>query len=85
MSKYFSGVEFKYTFRDYQGKFLDNIEEYLSDDKIHVVAAPGAGKTILALEMCRRIDEKTLVIVPSIAIKEQWIERFTKEIGRAHV
>lgn len=79
MSKYFSGVEFKYTFRDYQGKFLDNIEEYLSDDKIHVVAAPGAGKTILALEMCRRIDEKTLVIVPSIAIKEQWIERFTKD------
>lgn len=79
MSKFFSGVEFKYTFRDYQRKFLDNIEEYLSDDKIHVVAAPGAGKTILALEMCRRIDEKTLVIVPSIAIKEQWIERFTKD------
>ena len=79
MSKHYSGVEFKYTFRDYQRQFLDNIQEYLSDDKIHVVAAPGAGKTILALEMCRQIDEKTLVIVPSIAIKEQWIERFTKD------
>jgi len=79
MSKYYSGVEFKYTFRDYQRQFLDNIQEYLSDDRIHIVAAPGAGKTILALEMCRQIDEKTLVVVPSIAIKEQWIERFTKD------
>lgn len=81
MAGYFEGVKFKYSFRDYQSEFLKNIGSYLSDKRIHVVAAPGAGKTILALEMCRMLGEKTLVIVPSIALKEQWVERITKDFS----
>lgn len=79
MANYFTDVKFKYKFRDYQQNFLNNIQEHLADNKIHVVAAPGAGKTILALEMCRELGEKALIIVPSIALKEQWIERLKKD------
>ena len=33
--------------RDYQARVLDEAEGYLSDGKLHIVAAPGAGKTTL--------------------------------------
>lgn len=79
MTNYFQNVRFKYNFRDYQKEFLKNIENYINDNKIHIVAAPGAGKTILGLELCRIINKKALIIVPSIALKEQWKERFIKD------
>ena len=48
----------------------------MDNEKIHVVAAPGSGKTILGLELIRRLDNPSLVLAPSIAIREQWIDRF---------
>lgn len=64
------------TYRPYQQRALDQIERFLDNQKIHIVAAPGSGKTILGLEIIRRLDQKTLVLVPTITIREQWIERF---------
>lgn len=72
-------IKFKYPFRDYQKETLTMLEKYLHDEKIHIVAAPGAGKTILALELLLRIGNKALILVPTIAIKEQWIERLKKD------
>lgn len=79
MEKEFEDIKFKYTFRDYQKETLDMLDKYKNDKKIHVVAAPGAGKTILALELLLRIGNKTLILAPTIAIKEQWIERLKKD------
>lgn len=70
-------VKFYGTYRPYQQRVLDNLEKFLDNEKIHVVAAPGSGKTILGLELIRRLDKPSLVLAPSIAIREQWIERFT--------
>jgi len=48
---------------------------YLEDRRLHLVAAPGSGKTVLGLEIVRRIDQSTLVLAPTITIRNQWIER----------
>ncbi|MCL2808179.1 MAG: DEAD/DEAH box helicase family protein [Coriobacteriia bacterium] len=67
---------FRGSFRDYQQTVLDNVESHLSDGKVHIVAAPGSGKTILGLELIRRFNQPTLVLSPSVTIRQQWGERF---------
>ena len=70
-------VKFYGTYRPYQQRVLDNLVAFLNNEKIHIVAAPGSGKTILGLELIKRLDNPSLLLAPSIAIREQWIERFT--------
>lgn len=74
----FEDTHFKWTFRNYQQRVLDEAETYLKDGKIHIVAAPGSGKTILGLELIRSEGFKTLVLSPSIAIRQQWMDRFAE-------
>ena len=69
--KDFSKVNFKWTFRDYQQKVLDNADSHLKDKRIHIVAAPGSGKTILGLELIRRLKAPALVMSPSVSIRQQ--------------
>lgn len=69
-------VEFRYEFRDYQKRVLNTLDEKSKDNKLHIVAAPGSGKTVLGLEIIRRNDTPCLVLAPSISIREQWIDRF---------
>ncbi len=76
--KDFSLVKFKWTFRDYQQKVLDNADKHLKDRKIHIVAAPGSGKTVLGLELIRRLNAPALVLSPSVSIKQQWGDRFSE-------
>lgn len=73
----FSNIGFKGTFRDYQAKVLQNSAAHLRDGKIHIVAAPGSGKTILGLELIRRLNAPAIVLSPSVTIRQQWGERFT--------
>lgn len=72
----FNGVHFKGNFRSYQKRVLGNVNKYLEDGKINIVAAPGSGKTILGLELIRRMDEPCLILSPTTAIREQWGQRF---------
>ena len=69
-------VNFYGTYRPYQQRVLDNLTSFLANEKIHVVAAPGSGKTTLGLELIKRLNKPSLILVPSIAIREQWIDRF---------
>lgn len=68
-------LNFKFTWRNYQQKFLDNFESHISDKHIHVVAPPGSGKTILGLEIVKRVNQTTLVLSPSLTIRNQWKDR----------
>lgn len=68
-------LEFKGTWRVYQKRVLDHFDYYKADHKVHIVAAPGSGKTILGIELIKRFDRPALVLVPTITIREQWIER----------
>lgn len=72
----FENIEFKGTFRDYQKRILDSADLYLADGKINIVAAPGSGKTILGLELIRRLGNPCIILSPTTTIREQWGERF---------
>lgn len=68
-------LKFKGTWRVYQKRILDSLEFHLSDKKLHIVAAPGAGKTTLGVEVIARINRPVLILVPTNTIKNQWKER----------
>ena len=68
-------LEFKGTWRRYQARVLEHADRYMADGKIHIVAAPGSGKTTLGIELIRRMNGKALILAPSITIREQWIAR----------
>ena len=68
-------LEFKGKWRTYQDRVLKHADQYCADEKIHIVAAPGSGKTTLGIELIRRLDQKALVLAPSITIREQWAAR----------
>src|SRR5262249_28225785 len=70
-------VAFRRTWRAYQARVLDHLTAYLSDNRIHLVAAPGSGKTVIGLELIRRIDRPTLVLTPTTTIRDQWVDRLT--------
>ncbi len=68
-------LKFKGTWRSYQARVLENVGRYLADGKIHIVAAPGSGKTTLGIELIRRMNGNALILAPSITIREQWVAR----------
>ncbi len=70
------GVGFRFPWRPYQGRVLAELEGHLSDERLHVVAPPGSGKTVLGLEVARRLNRPTLILAPSRAIRDQWVDRF---------
>lgn len=74
--KDFTNITFKGVFRNYQQRVLDNSEKYINDGKIHVVAAPGSGKTILGLELINRLNSPCLIMSPTVTIRDQWGLRF---------
>lgn len=74
--KQYENIKFHGTFRDYQQRVLDNADKYLADGKINIVAAPGSGKTILGLELIRRLDSPCIILSPTTAIRQQWGARF---------
>ena len=76
MENVFSRVSFRGSFRSYQQAVLDEAERYLADKKLHIVAAPGSGKTVLGLELIRRVGKRALILSPSVTVRQQWGERF---------
>lgn len=68
-------LKFKFTWRSYQEKFLDGFDGHIKDHHLHIVAPPGSGKTILGLEMLIRVNKPTLVLSPTLTIRNQWQER----------
>ena len=69
------GLKFNGTWRNYQKQVLDNFQEYQTDGHVHLVAAPGSGKTTIGIELIARFDKPALVLVPTVTIREQWVDR----------
>ncbi|MEQ9229976.1 MAG: DEAD/DEAH box helicase family protein, partial [Cyclobacteriaceae bacterium] len=76
LSQFPSGIRFKYPWRTYQQRVLDELESHLSYNHLHVIAPPGSGKTVLGLEVMLRLNKPTLILAPTRAIRNQWIDRF---------
>jgi len=71
----FANMQFRHSWRPYQQRVLDAVQQHLADQRLHVVAAPGAGKTTLGLEIFRRLGKATLVLSPTRVIRDQWVSR----------
>ena len=80
-------LSFKGQWRQYQQRVLDKSESFMDDGKIHLVAAPGSGKTTLGIEFIRRFGNPTLILVPTVTIRQQWVDRikqaFLSDVNQA--
>jgi superfamily II DNA or RNA helicase len=54
---------------------LKNFNSHIADKHFHVIAPPGSGKTILGIEIVRKLGKKTLVLAPTLTIRNQWENR----------
>ncbi len=75
MENGFSNARFKYPWRSYQRRVLSQLDTFLQDNHLHIVAPPGSGKTVLGLEVVRKLNQTTLILAPTLVIRDQWIER----------
>lgn len=71
----FEYMKFTGLWRDYQQRVLNELDDHLDDKKLHIVAAPGSGKTVLGIEVMRRLAHKTIILSPSLTIRNQWADR----------
>ncbi len=76
MKEYPGDIKFKYDWRKYQKRVLDNLDTHLNDNHLHIIAPPGSGKTVLGLEVALRLNKPTLIFAPTVAVRNQWIQRF---------
>lgn len=76
MKEFPKGIKFKYSWRTYQQRVLNELKHHLNDKHLHIIAPPGSGKTILGLEVAIRLNQPTLILAPTLAIRDQWIQRF---------
>ncbi len=76
MQHFPSDIKFKFPWRSYQQRVLDELDGHLKDNHLHIVAPPGSGKTVLGLEVALRLNQPTLIFAPTLAIRNQWIQRF---------
>ncbi|SDB87009.1 DEAD/DEAH box helicase family protein [Shouchella lonarensis] len=78
MKRFPKGIRFCYPWRMYQQRILDGLQEHLNNNHLHLVAPPGSGKTVLGLEVMLRVNKPTLILAPTLTIKDQWASRFTE-------
>lgn len=76
MNEFPSNIKFKYPWRKYQKRVLDDLNNQLNDNHLHIIAPPGSGKTVLGLEVVLRINKPALILAPTLTIRNQWIQRF---------
>jgi superfamily II DNA or RNA helicase len=71
----FAALRFRQPFRPYQQRVLSALAEISADSRLHIVAAPGSGKTVLGIELVRRLGRPALVLSPTTTIRDQWLTR----------
>lgn len=76
LSSFPAGINFRFPWRKYQARVLAELDAHLKNNHLHVIAPPGSGKTILGLEVMLRLNQPTLILAPTLAIRNQWIQRF---------
>jgi superfamily II DNA or RNA helicase len=69
----------EYQLRPYQ---QEGVDKWIENQAFGTIQLPtGAGKTIIGIDIIRVIQERTLILVPNLALVDQWIDQihtFTK-------
>jgi superfamily II DNA or RNA helicase len=78
-----SNLNFKYPLRRYQKEILELIKLKLSrgEQQLHVVAPPGAGKTIIGLQLVSELKYPALIVSPTTTIQAQWAQKLDLFLG----
>ena len=74
-----SSWRFRGSLRTYQAEVLERIDAG-ADEKMHIVAPPGSGKTLLGLLLAAREGHRALVLAPTVTIRQQWL-RSARELA----
>lgn len=81
-----SRLNFKYDLRRYQKEIIEIVNRKIRSGKkeVHIVAPPGAGKTIIGLQIVSHLKAPSLILSPNTTIQAQWsqkISHFLPETG----
>ena len=70
-------MAFRHEWRIYQRQILEDFDARDPGKKrtFHVVAPPGAGKTLVGLEIIRRVGRPAVTFSPTTTIQEQWKDK----------
>ena len=73
----FGDWRFAHPWRRYQQLALDAFEadRAAGRRKTLLVAPPGSGKTVVGLEIVRRLRAPALVLCPTVTIQRQWVDK----------
>src|SRR5260370_42647106 len=74
----FAQVAFAGKLRRYQSMALDAFDKARANGRrrAYLVLPPGAGKTLVGLEIARRLGNRCLVLGPNTAIQQQWVAQW---------
>ena len=83
VSGHFEALSFGGEWRPYQRAALAAFEKDRQHGRkrTHIVAPPGSGKTLLGVELIRRVGKRALVLAPNQGIQQQWpraVGQFTR-------
>jgi superfamily II DNA or RNA helicase len=78
LSELFSTVAYGKPLRRYQSLALDAFEKSRASGRrrAYLVMPPGSGKTVLGLEIARRLGNRTVCLGPNTAVQGQWLEQW---------
>lgn len=78
MGALFGSFELAVDFHPYQQEALSTLLKARAEGQraLHLVAPPGSGKTLLGLEMARRLGQPAVILSPNTVIQQQWIQSF---------
>lgn len=67
-------LSFRYPLRRYQQEILELVNTKLAhgEREMHIVAPPGAGKTIIGLQLISTLKVPALILAPNTTIQSQW-------------
>ena len=83
----FAGLALKGELRPFQQLALDAFQSDRAAGRrtTHLVAPPGSGKTVIGLEIVRRLGRPALVLAPTATIQAQWSEKLALFTGDPRV
>ncbi len=69
-----ANLQFRYPLRRYQKEIIElvNLKLERGEKELHIVAPPGAGKTIIGLQIISQFKCNSLVLCPNTTIQSQW-------------
>jgi superfamily II DNA or RNA helicase len=74
--QFFASLDFRYEWRKYQRMVLELFEQRDPAKRtFHVMAPPGSGKTLVGIEIARRLATPAVTFSPTTTIQEQWRDK----------